>query len=155
MLWLLNFSWKMYSLRWGMLLLIYLGGQKIFRIGLTFLGSWWEFLCLPRIMLERRSVGFSVMVWILILHYTWGCLVIGVLLYSLLCLSINNDTCLLCWGWQKQVHMFPFYESFSLLNYHLKPVPFKDITMDKERYSRWIYLYLRIGRYSLVHLSCV
>lgn len=42
MLWLLSFSWKMYIIRWGAWLLLYMGVQNFFSLGRIQLESWWE-----------------------------------------------------------------------------------------------------------------
>lgn len=41
--WQLNFFWRMYTQRWGKLLLICLDFQNFFHLDLMYMGSWWEF----------------------------------------------------------------------------------------------------------------
>lgn len=77
MLWQLNFSWKIYTLRWGLLLLIYLVIHKFWDLNQMYLESSWEFSYLLQKKLKQLSIGLLVMRRILTSHCICGCLWIG------------------------------------------------------------------------------
>lgn len=88
MLWPVNFSWRMYTVKWEMLLLIYSDTQNSSYLGLMFLGSLWKFLYLHQKMLWEQSAGSLVVGQILIYHCTCGCLWTG---FFIKLLSISNQ----------------------------------------------------------------